>query len=204
MCFGGGGADKVAKQQRADEQARQARISAGMGSIAAAFGGFDDGYYAKRAKDYVDFATPAVEKQGREAHDQLIYALSRTGNLDSSAAIKRNADLTDEINTQRIGIADEGLNQANAARTKVEGVRSNLVAELNATGDSSASADAALRQTANLNQPQGYSPLTNLFASFASTLGDIGSRASNGYSGLVGSSRPLFATASRGSQRVVG
>lgn len=40
MCFGGGGGDsKIAKQQRADEVARQNRIKAGMASIAGIFDG---------------------------------------------------------------------------------------------------------------------------------------------------------------------
>lgn len=39
MCFGGGGDSKIAKQQRADEVARQNRIKAGMASIANIFDG---------------------------------------------------------------------------------------------------------------------------------------------------------------------
>ena len=204
MCFSSNNsASKIAAQQRADEVARQGRITSGMGSIDSAFSGFNDDYYAKRAKDYVDFATPTLNKQARATHDDLIYALSRTGNLDSSAAIKKNADLTDETNAQRIGIANTGLDQANQLRSSVENTRGNVVAQLNATGDSSAAAAAALRDTSNLNQPQGYSPLGNLFSSFASTLGSIGSNASNGYSGFAGGGKSLFGTGS-GSQRVVG
>lgn len=205
MCFGGNKAvERQAQQQRADEVARQDRIKSGMSSIDEAFSGFNDNYYAKRAQDYVDYASPGLEKQFGKAHDDLIYALSRTGNLDSSAAIKRNADLTDEANAQRIGVANTGLDQANQLRSSVENTRGNVVAELNATGDSSAAAQTALRQTANLNQPAGYSPLGQLFSDFSSTLGSIGSNAGNGYSGFGGSARSLFGGSSRGSQRVVG
>lgn len=204
MCFPSSSDSKIAKAQRADEVARQSRITSGMGDIASAFSGFNDAYYAKRAKDYVDFATPTLEKQSKEAHDNLIYALARTGNLDSSAAIKKNADLEEETNAQRIGIANTGLDQANTARSNVENLRGNVVAELNATGDSSAAAQSALRTAQNLNQPQGYSPLGNLFASFAQSIGSIGANANNGYSGFFGGGRPLFGTSAGGSQRVVG
>jgi hypothetical protein len=203
VCFSASSDSKIAKQQRADEVARQARITSGMGDISNAFAGFDDQYYAKRAKDYVDYATPQLDQQVKEAHDKMVYALSRTGNLDSSAAIKRDNDLTRQTDAQRIGIANEGLNQANTARSNVESTRGNVVAELNATGDSSAAAQTALRQAQNLNTPQGYSPLGDLFAQFANGLSTIGTNAGNGYSGLVAGAKSLFSGGS-GSQRVVG
>lgn len=202
MCFGGGGAGKIAKQQRADEIARQNRIKAGMVDIDRAFGGFNDTFYKKRADDYIAYATPDLERQARRAHDSLIYALARTGNLDSSAMIDREAELNDEANAARIGIANTGLNQANQLRSQVENTRGNVVAELNATGDSSAAAAAALRNVQNLNQPQGYSPLGQLFASFAQGVSQIGANASNGYGGFAGTGGGLFRT--NGSQRVVG
>lgn len=201
MCFGDGGAGKQAEQQRADEQARQARITSGMSAIDGAFSGFNDAFYKKRANDYSAFAMPQLERQAASAHDNLIYALSRSGNLDSSAAIKRNAELNDEANQQRIGIANAGLDQANQLRGQVENSRGNVVAQLNATGDSSASTAAALRQVQAFNQPTGYSPLGNLFAGFAQTLSGIGSNAGNGYGGAAGGG--LFG-AGKSSQRVVG
>lgn len=204
MCFSAGsGAGKIATAQRADEVARQNRIRAGMGSIDQAFSGFNDDFFAKRAHDYGLYAMPQVERQAQEQRDNLIYALSRTGNLDSSAAIKRSGDLTRAEDEARIGVANEGLNQANNLRSQVENTRGNVVAELNATGDNSAASAAALRDVQNLNQPAGFSPLGNLFASFANTLGTIGSNANNGYGGFAGGGRTLFSGGGSGSQRVV-
>lgn len=202
MCFAPSSAGKIAKAQRADEVARQGRITSGMADIDAAFSNFGDDFYNKRKQDYINYATPDLERQTNTARDNLIYALSRTGNLDSSAAIKRDADLTDEANSAQIGIANTGLDQANQLRSQVEGTRGNVVAELNATGDSSAAAQSALRNVQNLNQPAGFSPLGNLFASFANTIGTIGSNAGNGYGGLSGRGGGLFAPGT-GSQRVV-
>lgn len=202
MCFGDGGAGNIARSQRADEVARQSRIKSGMASIDRTFGGFNDAFYSKRASDYSAYATPQLERESRNAHENLIYALSRTGNLDSSAAIRRNADLTDEENAARIGIANTGLDQANRLRGQVENTRGNVVAELNATGDSSAASASALRNVQNLNQPAGFSPLGELFQSFAQSLSGIGSNAGNGYSGFSGGNGGgLFRANS--SQRVV-
>lgn len=203
MCFGDGGAGDMARQQRADEVARQDRIKAGMGSIDQAFSGFDDAFYKKRATDYSAYAMPDLERQAKSARENLIYALSRTGNLDSSAAIKRNAELSQEENAARIGVANTGLDQANQLRSNVENTRGNVVAELNATGDSSAATASALRQTQNLNQPAGFSPLGQLFSNFAQTLSGIGSNASNGYGGFAGGGASSLFRTGNGSQRVV-
>lgn len=205
MCFGGGGsADKIAKQQRADEIARQQRITAGMADISRVFGGFDDAFYNKRAADYTAYAMPDVERQANQQRKQLVYALARTGNLDSSAATDKAAELQGEVNKQRIAVANEGQNQANALRSQVENTRGNVVAELNATGDSQAASASALRQSQALNQPAGFSPLGNLFLNFADTVARIGSRAGNGYGGFTGAGNaPLFASSGGGSQRVV-
>lgn len=272
MCFGGGGSNQIAQQQRSDEVARQDRIRVGMGSIARAFdggqtgvgaatsydpsktyynsdgstysqnsggfggfgglgggghsfgvtpdqlikqgklftgtqhsGGFDDAFYAKRAADYSAYAMPEVDRQAALEHKDLIYALSRTGNLDSSAAIDKNADLNAEENKQRINVANAGLDSANQLRSQVENTRGNVVAELNATGDNSAAAASALRQVQGLNQPAGFSPIGNLFSSFANSVANIGSRAGNGYSGFVGNGGmgPALFGGSGNSQRVV-
>lgn len=204
MClFGDGGAGRIAAQQRADENARQSRITSGMSAIDRAFSGFNDDFYNKRAAAYSAFAMPQVERQARDARRQLVYALSRSGNLDSSAAIDRNADLDEEINQQRIGVTNTGIDQANQTRAQVENTRGNVVAQLNATGNDSAATAAAMRSVENLNQPGGYSPLGNLFAGFAQSLSGIGANAGNGYSGFAGRGSSLYGP-SRSSQRVVG
>lgn len=205
MCFGGGGGDsKIAKQQRADEEARQARIKAGMSSIDKAFKGFNTAFYNKRATDYRNYAMPEVDRQAGHEGKQLVYALARTGNLDSSAAIDKNAELIQEQNKQRIAVANQGVDSANNLRSQVENTRGNVVAELNATGDSSAASASALRAVQNLHQPAGFSPLGQLFASFANSVANIGSRAGNGYQGFAGGGGAGLFGGGGGSQRVVG
>lgn len=170
----------------------------------ATTGGFNEAFYQKRAKDYVDYATPQLERQAADARKQLIFSLSRGGNLSSSAGFDKNASLDRDVNEQRIGIANEGLNQANQTRSQVENIRSGLVSELNATGDDSAAAASAIRQASNINSPVGYSPLGNLFQSFTNTLSAIGSNPGNGFSGFAGGGRGLFGGSGKSSQRVVG
>lgn len=203
MCFGGGAssANKIAKQQRADEVAREARIKSGMGQIATAFAPFNDDYYAKQQQNYVDYAEPQLDTQLANQRKNLIYALARTGNLDSSAANKESNDLTQAGDQQKIAIQNQGLDYANTDRQNVENARSDIVSQLNATGDDTAAAQAAVRQAQNLGMPQGYSALGNMFADFANQVATIGSNSNNAYRGFVPTSAPLFG--SSGSSRVV-
>src|SRR3546814_12014739 len=78
--------------------------------------------------------------------EQLIFALSRGGNLNSSVAGERLADLTKQYDRNRTALADRGLALANDARSKVESARSDLVAQLQGSADpTSAAAQAAER-----------------------------------------------------------
>jgi hypothetical protein len=209
MCFSalfGGGDDsaqQIADQQRQDEVDRENKIKAGMASIDSAFSGFNDAYYKKRYNDYMAYATPQIDQQQSDARKQLIYALSRTGNLDSSAANDESSKLTQTGDQARLDAANAALNSENDLRSQVENTRSNLVSELNATGDADAASASALRQVQNLNQPAGFSPLANAFVGIMNTIAGIGSRAANSYSGFAGGSPVLFSSGG-GSSRVVG
>lgn len=205
MCFGGdGGAGDIARSQREDEVARQNRIKAGMSRIDQIFKGFDDAYYKKQGDAYSAYATPQLDRSYRDAKDNMIYALDRSGILQSSAAIKKNTDLTNEFDQNRLDIANKAQTVSNDARANVENVRGNLVNQLNATGDDTAAANAAIRQATALNQPQtNFSPLSQLFYNFTQGLQAIGSNARNDYSGFLRGGGGLFSN-SGGSARVVG
>lgn len=205
MCFSGdaGAAKREAARQRSDEESRKQRIADGMGQIDKVFGAFDDDFFERRAKAYSAYATPQLDRQLTDQKKNLIFALSRTGNLNSSAANELNGKLVYDGDVARTGIASEGLNQANALRGNIENSRGNIVASLNATGDNQAAIDSAMRNSVNLNTPQGYSPLGNMFANFAGTVANIGSNAGNGYQGFMGNGAKIFG-APNGAQRIVG
>lgn len=207
MCFdSGGSAQRMAEQQRADEVARQNRIRQGMASIDTAFAPFNDNFFAGRRDAYVDYATPQIERQESDARRKLILALAGTGNLDSSAAIRKNAELGRDANEARVTATNEGINVANRTRGDVENARSNLVSMLNATGDSSAASSAAMREVGRLGEAEGFSPLGQVFASFLAGVSQIASNASNGYRGILGGSggAKVGGYGGKGSMRVVG
>ena len=198
-------ASRMAAQQRQDEMARQARIQSGMSEIDRIFGGsFTPEFYAKQRQAYMDYATPQLDRQYGQTKDDLVYALSRAGLLDSSAGQAENANLARAYDRNRIDLAGKAMDVENTARANVEGARSGLVSTLNATGDDANAAATALRQSQNLSMPQGYSPLSGLFADVSGAIARIGSNARNDYSGLARSIGGLFKSGGRGSQTVGG
>lgn len=211
MCipglFGGTGTGKIAKQQRAEEVARQQRIASGMARINAIFdnptSGFNEDFYKRRGQAFTDYATPELDHEYGDAKRQLVYALTRSGLNQSQAGFDKNAELSREFDRNRIDIANKSLDYENDARAKVESARGQIVNQLNATGDDQAAGDAALRQSQQLQMPIGYNPVAGLFANFTGGLANIGSNARNDYSGFAGSRPALFKTGG-GSARVVG
>lgn len=207
MCFGGDNtASDIAKQTRADEVARQTRIKTGMANINAVFdgpNGFNDAFYAKQGKAYSDYATPQVDHQYGLAKDQTVYALARSGLLDSLAGQNENAELSRTNDQSRIDIANQAQDEENTARSNVENTRGNIVSQLNATGDDAAASAAAVRGAQNLYQPTGYSPLADAFASFTNGLSRVGSNAGNNYSGLINNLPAIFASRGAGGSSTV-
>jgi hypothetical protein len=209
MCFVSSGPGRIAKEQRAEEVARQQRIQSGMAAINNVFdnpaSGFNEDFYKRREQGYTDYAMPEVNHEYDAAKKNLVFALSRSGILTSSAGIDKNAELSREFDRTRTDVASKALDYGNQARGQVEQARGNIVAQLNATGDDQGAASAALRQTQQLQMPIGYSPLAGLFANFTSGVSGIGSNARSDYGGFAGGGKPsLFKSTSGGSARVVG
>ncbi|MBL26155.1 MAG: hypothetical protein CMM50_01195 [Rhodospirillaceae bacterium] len=168
MCFvgGGGGGDNGAAEARAREEARQARIRQGIANIDDTFGRFDDQFFADRAKAYTDFATPQLDDQLADTRKQLIFALSRGGNLNSSTGAERFADFRAAEDRARRQIESRGLDYANQARTDVERQRADLISILNATSDPEAAASGAVNRVQALSATPAFDP-------FTATLGNL-------------------------------
>lgn len=164
MCFGGGGeSDKYAKEQRAAEQARQQRITMGLGSIDKQFSRFDDPFFAKQSQAYLDFAAPQIKQQYGDANRGLVYALARQGIGQSSEGNRRFGNLLQDQQLAQQGMVDKSRDVATSARKQIEDTRSNLVADLYATANPGAAAAGAISRAAYLMQPPGFNPVGQLF-----------------------------------------
>jgi hypothetical protein len=163
MCFSSGGdPNQYARLARKDEQERQARITSGTQSVDKAFKGLEPMLQA-RGKAYSDFANPQLEQQFAKQNENLNYALARKGLTSSSEAARGAGDLQNQYNMGRAAIAGESMNQVNAARTQAEQNKSDLIAQLNATGDARMAANSAINRAGVLANTPGFSPIGNLF-----------------------------------------
>jgi hypothetical protein len=134
-------------------------------------GQFTPDFYEKQKQGYLDYANPQVDKQFNDASKQLTFALARGNNLDSSAAATQSGDLQTQYGLQKQKVADDALSYENKAKSSVEDARSNLISNLNATGDAQGAVNSATARASALSQPAAYSPLTNLFSDFTAGLG---------------------------------
>lgn len=197
----GGGGDGGAKQARADEQARQAKIRDGTSQVNSIFDSqFNDDFFGKRQQSYLDYATPQLNDQYGDARKQLTFALDRTGNLDSSVRAEREAALQKLYDTNRRSVADEALGYSTKAKSSVEDARAGLIQTLNATADTQGAVNGAINRSKVLSQEEAYSPLNQLFTSFTGTLGqqaaaDKAAALSSSYGGTGGAG--LFGTSKK-------
>ena len=169
--MGGNSGGGEARRARQEEQERQERIRQGTNRINDIFSQFDDSFYSGRRNAYLDYATPQLDDQYEKVKHDLVFSLTRSGNLDSTVRAEKEADLQKHYDLLSQQLADEALSQESGTRTSIENARSDLIATLNATGDAQGAANSALARAAMLSQPASFSPLTNLFADFTAALG---------------------------------
>lgn len=164
-------AGSAAADARRREAERQARINSGMSQINDIFGQFDDDFYNQRRDAYIDYATPQLEDQYKSAGAALTAALSRSGNMNSSLAAQRAADLEKQYGVQRQSVADKARGFANQARESVSNSRGDVVQMLNASADPSAAVNEAMNRVSNVrdNTPS-FDPLGPIFQNATSGL----------------------------------
>jgi len=198
MCMGG--SDKAAKQARQAEEARQGRINQGMGYINDAFSKFNDDFYTGRMQAYSDYQTPQLQKQFDDAKKELTIALARTGNSQSSLANQKFAELKDLFDSASQDISARASDFASTERSSVEQARSELINQLNASGNDQLAAQSAQTRAALLGQGQSFDTLGQIFANITdglATQADLERRGQSRYG------TNLFNSVGGGSSRVV-
>ena len=168
MCLGT--PDNGAKAARAAEMARQAQITTGTQNINDAFSGFNDSFYSGRSKAYTDYQAPQLDKQFTDAKKELTLALARSGNSQSSLANQKFADLKSLFDTSSQDIASKASDYANSERSSVENARSNLVNQLNTSGNASLAAQSAQNEATALGKGQSFNTLGQVFANITDGL----------------------------------
>jgi len=158
--------NNAAEEARKREQQRQAKIEKGRNKIDKQFNQFDDDYYGGLKEDYTGYYMPKIEDQYKDAHEQTVYGLSRSGNLNSSAGAERMGELEEAYAKQRANYEDKALGFVNDARGRVQDTRQNLYQQLEASANPAAAAQAANARASQLSQPPQFSPIGQLFGQF--------------------------------------
>lgn len=166
MGMYGGGSDG-SEQARQMEEQRQARIQTGLGQINKTFDQFNPAFYEQRKQDYINYAMPQFYKQLGNTQRQTFYGLANRGLAGSGAADTAASNLGYEANVQKQGIADTAIQQAAQMRRDVEGQRSQLVAQLQASADPTSAAQQAIASAGAFSAPSPMAPIGNLFGNFA-------------------------------------
>lgn len=165
MCgVGGGGGGSGSEDARAAQARRENAIHDGMAGIDDAFKGYDDAYYKDYEGKYSAMARPDIDKQERNARQDVLFGLARAGQTKGSAAAKAYGDVADTRARTDLQVADQARTASAGLRNDVENARGNLVNQLNASADAGAAAASARNQATLLTRPPTYSPITNAFS----------------------------------------
>lgn len=154
-------------------------------------GAFGDAFFDGQRDRYINYAMPQVEEQKTAADKDLLFAMDRSGNTESSARADLSGELEKRAGLQRQKVRDDGMNFSTQARNNVESSRNDLIAMLNATGDAEGAANSAMARATALSQPAAYSPVGNLFADFT---GALGTQAAAERAYAYGGPRPTYNT----------
>lgn len=157
--------------------------------------GFDQSFYDKRKQAYLDFALPSLSREAQQTQKQLTYGLANQGLLNSGAAQDTQRSFDTELNRQRQSIADAGQEQANSFRSKVEDTRGQLISQLEASADPSATSAQAITAASQFSAPSPFAPIGNLLSDWSNLY--LGNRYANSYN--PNTMNPLWGQRNNGS-----
>ena len=120
-------------------------------------------FYDARRQSYIDYATPQLEDQFKDASRDLLLALTRSGLQNSSARARRFGDLQKQYDTNARTIANKALDFENRARSSVESAKSDLYSQNQNLADPAMVAQNAMNRATTLTQMPSYNPLLALF-----------------------------------------
>lgn len=206
MCMGGGGGSDAAAQARADEKKRQAEIRLGTNSVNDIFRQFNEGFFQRNIGDpFLQFSMPQFNDQRRNAFEDLVFALSGRGLLNSSVGARARNEFNTFADRQLATVQDQARGQVDQALANASTQRQNIINSLNASGDAQGAINAARSQAGLLSRPPAFTPLGAIFANFTSTY--LNNRQPQGGAQGGGGGTSLFGSGgagNTGSARVIG
>lgn len=189
-------AREQAERARAEEDARQARIADGLAQVKLIFegsggpstlgprgkggkqrpiverkGGMEP-LLAAREEALRGFYLPQLDQKRDKAAEDLTFALSRAGLLNSSSAGEKQANLGEVYSLEKAGVLGDIQSDIAGTRTAMNQNRASIEAGLRASGDATAASNQALAaaDTFRADSPK-LSPLGDIFYGTAAGIG---------------------------------
>jgi hypothetical protein len=134
-------------------------------------GGFGDDFFDKRATAYQDFALPQVQQQYADQQKALTFALARGGNIQSSLASDKNAELDKDFALQKQAVYDTGQDYVNQGKSDLAAQKASAVSMLQATADPDAAYNVAQTSANQLSAMPAFTPLNGVVKNVAAGLG---------------------------------
>jgi hypothetical protein len=192
-------AEAAAQKAREAEARRQEAITAGANDISNIFGQFDDNFYNKRSQNYIDYATPELDRQYQAQQKSLISQLARTGNLNSSLRGDMLSDLQRQYDSQKMDIASKARNYSQDAKASVEAQRAALLESNSQLADAGLVNSKAQAAASSLTVDPQYSSLGTLISNLSSGISSNKTTAAGTTAGGVS----LYNNGSNGSSKIV-
>jgi hypothetical protein len=118
------------------------------------------------------FYIPQLDKQFEGAQDDLTFALSRSGQLTSSVAGDKQGDLSDAFALNRTKIDADIAGDVASTKSRMNQQRQSLEAGLRASGDATASSNAALQSAVTFrDDAPTLNPIGNIFFGLSQGIG---------------------------------
>lgn len=197
-------ADQIRRETEQKEAERQAAIRQGAGMIDQSFSKFNEPFFQGFQDNFLNYYTPQIDEQLRDARATLATSLADRGMLESTTGLSKLADLEKSAARQRTDISNRAVDEANNLRSQVEQERANLIALNESAANPSRIGTLVRNSAATLKAPQSFSPLGDVFATALDSVAQFNNAARNSPSGrgLFDKARP--ATSANQSGRVVG
>lgn len=184
MC--GGGHSNGAGDARTREERRQADLEAQRARVNDAFTQFDDKFYKDRAKSFLDYEQPQFDDQFANARKNIVFALSRSGNLNSSVAADQFANLGREYAANSTKLQAGAADYANQTRQQVEQNRADAQQQLSSAEGADAEATNAQVRARLATLPTSPPPLSQLFTNLSGVFANRAIANSQGYAPSAG------------------
>lgn len=160
-------------QSRADEAARQGRITGYENGVNGSFDSmFTPDYFSGQTKAYQDFYKPQLDDKYADTQKQLTYWLADKGLLDSSTRNDKTADLQKTYDTANRDINNGALDFVNNQKSSIANTRASLIGD--AVNGNPVDTPTVANAISTLQSPQvSYAPPVFNASGSANTFADM-------------------------------